>query len=151
MSVEAVKHYFKSKGLEVNILRFEDTSTVDKAAESLGVSPGEIAKSMLFKIKEGYAMVIMAGDKKIDNRKFKDTFHCKAKMPDADEVMMVTGHPVGGVCPFGLKEGIDVYLDESLKAYDVVFPAAGDIDAAVKMKVHNFSELMDHRWVDISQ
>ena len=151
MSIKAVEQYFRSRDMDMNILLFEDTSTVDKAADSLGVTPGEIAKSLLFKIKEGYVMVIMAGDKKINNRKFKDTFSCKAKMPDPGEVMTVTGHPVGGVCPFGIKEDIDIYLDESLKAYEIVYPAAGDVNAAVKISVEGFSQLLNHQWVDISQ
>lgn len=151
MSVENVKAFFASKGLELKILRFEDTSTVDKAARSLGVTPGEIAKSMLFKIKDGYAMVIVAGDKRIDNRKFKDAFSCKAKMPNAEEVMAITGYPVGGVCPFGVKEDLDIYLDKSLKEYNVVYPAAGDVDAAVRIAVEDLSWLLGNRWVDISQ
>ena len=150
MSVESVRNYFKTKNMDVNIRFFEDTSTVDKAAQSLGVTPGEIAKSLVFKVKDGYIMVLVAGDKKIDNRKFKDTFSCKAKMPNPDEVMEVTGHPVGGVCPFGVKNPIDTYLDDSLKAYDIVYPAAGEINAAVKLTVKEIVELTGGKWVDIS-
>lgn len=150
MSVDSVKNYFKTKNMDVTIKLFEDTSTVDKAAESLGVKPGEIAKSLVFKVKDDYIMVLMAGDKKIDNRKFKDTFFCKAKMPNPDEVMEVTGHPVGGVCPFGTKNPIDTYLDNSLKAYDIVYPAAGEINAAVKLTVKELAELTGGNWVDIS-
>ena len=150
MSVESVREYFKIKNMDVSIRFFEDTSTVDKAAESLGVTPGEIAKSLVFKVKDGYIMVLMAGDKKIDNRKFKDTFFCKAKMPAPDEVMEVTGHPVGGVCPFGMENPIDTYLDDSLKAYDIVYPAAGEINAAVKLTVKELAELTGGKWVDIS-
>jgi len=136
--------------MDVSIKFFEDTSTVDKASQSLGVTPGEIAKSLLFKVKEDYIMVLMAGDKKIDNRKFKDTFFCKAKMPNPDEVMEITGHPVGGVCPFGLKNPIDVYLDISLKDYDIVYPAAGEANAAVKLSVQKLAELTGGKWIDIS-
>ena len=150
MSVESVRNYFKTKNMDVNIRFFEDTSTVDKAAQSLGVTPGEIAKSLVFKVKDGYIMVLVAGDKKIDNRKFKDTFSCKAKMPNPDEVMEVTGHPVGCVCPFGVKNPIDTYLDDSLKAYDIVYPAAGEIKAAVKLTVKELAELTGGKWVDIS-
>lgn len=151
MSVESVRDYFKTKNMDVSIRFFDDTSTVDKAADSLGVTPGEIAKSLVFKVKDGYIMVLVAGDKKIDNRKFKDTFFCKAKMPNRDEVMEVTGHPVGGVCPFGLKNPIDIYLDKSLNAYETVYPAAGDINAAVKLTVKELEELTGDRWIDISQ
>ncbi|WP_366749559.1 YbaK/EbsC family protein [Tepidanaerobacter sp. EBM-38] len=136
--------------MDVSIKFFEDTSTVDKASQSLGVTPGEIAKSLLFKVKEDYIMVLMAGDKKIDNRKFKDTFFCKAKMPNPDEVMEITGHPVGGVCPFGLKNPINVYLDISLKDYDIVYPAAGEANAAVKLSVQKLAELTGGKWIDIS-
>ncbi|NLU09666.1 MAG: YbaK/EbsC family protein [Tepidanaerobacter acetatoxydans] len=150
MSVESVREYFKTKNMDVSIKFFEDTSTVDKASQSLGVTPGEIAKSLLFKVKEDYIMVLMAGDKKIDNRKFKDTFFCKAKMPNPDEVMEITGHPVGGVCPFGLKNPINVYLDISLKDYDIVYPAAGEANAAVKLSVQKLAELTGGKWIDIS-
>lgn len=150
MSVEAVREYFKTKNMDVSIKFFEDTSTVDKASQSLGVTPGEIAKSLVFKVKEDYIMVLMAGDKKIDNRKFKDTFFCKAKMPNPDEVMEITGHPVGGVCPFGLKNPINVYLDISLKDYDIVYPAAGEANAAVKLSVQKLAELTGGKWIDIS-
>lgn len=150
MSVEAVREYFKTKNVDVNIKFFEDTSTVDKASQSLGVTPGEIAKSLVFKVKEDYIMVLMAGDKKTDNRKFKDTFCCKAKMPNPDEVMEITGHPVGGVCPFGIKNPINVYLDISLKAYDIVYPAAGEANAAVKISVQKLAELTGGKWIDIS-
>jgi prolyl-tRNA editing enzyme YbaK/EbsC (Cys-tRNA(Pro) deacylase) len=150
LSVESVREYFKTKNMDVSIKFFEDTSTVDKASQSLGVTPGEIAKSLLFKVKEDYIMVLMAGDKKIDNRKFKDTFFCKAKMPNPDEVMEITGHPVGGVCPFGLKNPINVYLDISLKDYDIVYPAAGEANAAVKLSVQKLAELTGGKWIDIS-
>lgn len=137
--------------MDVTIKCFEDTSTVDKAAQSLGVTPGEIAKSLVFKVKDDYIMVLVAGDKRIDNRKFKDTFFCKAKMPSPDEVMQVTGHPVGGVCPFDLKNPIAVYLDESLKAYDTVYPAAGEMNAAVRLTVKELSGLTGGKWVDVSR
>jgi len=151
MSVEAVKDFFKAKHKEVPILKFEDTSTVAKAAESLGVTPGEIAKSLLLQVHDQFVMVLMAGDKRLDNRKFKDTFKGKPKMPSMEQVLEITGHPVGGVCPFGLKEEIPVYLDESLKEYSVVFPAAGAPDAAVKLTVTELEELVAKGWVDVAQ
>lgn len=141
MSVQAVKEYFREKSIDIEVKFFEDTSTVEKAAESLGVTPGEIAKSLLFKVKDEYIMILMAGDKKLDNRKFKDAFSCKAKMPDFDEVMEVTGHPVGGVCPFGLKNPVDIYLDNSLKDYEVVYPAAGDVNAAIALQVEKLAKI----------
>ncbi|AGA70409.1 hypothetical protein Desdi_3004 [Desulfitobacterium dichloroeliminans LMG P-21439] len=151
MSVEAVKEYFLRKEKEFPILKFEDISTVAKAAESLGVTPGEIAKSLLLKVNDDFIIVMMAGDKKLDNRKFKDTFKGKAKMPALEQVLEVTGHPVGGVCPFGLRQAIPVYLDKSLKQYEEVFPAAGAPDAAVKLAVEELEELVATDWVDVAQ
>lgn len=151
MSVQAVKEFFRAKEKEVPILIFEDTSTVAKAAEALGVTPGEIAKSLLLQVQDGFVMVLMAGDKRLDNRKFKDTFKAKPKMPEVDQVLEVTGHPVGGVCPFGLKEKIPVYLDESLKRYTKIYPAAGAPNAAVELAVNELEELVVSDWVDVTQ
>lgn len=151
MSVESVKEFLKQNEKDIEILTFEDTSTVAIAAESLGVTTGEIAKSLLFKIQDSFVMILMAGDKRIDNRKFKDNFNAKAKMPEADEVATVTGHPVGGVCPFGLIRPIPIYLDYSLQAYERVFPAAGAPNSAIKLKVDELKELTDGQWIDVTQ
>ena len=151
MSVEAVKNYFKEKNIDANIKVFEDTSTVEKAAKALNVTEGEIVKSLLLKVKEKYIMVLMAGDKRISNRKFKNIFACKPKMPESEEVMEITGHPVGGVCPFALRNPIDIYLDISLKEYGTVYPAAGEFNAAVKLSVQELEELTLGKWIDISQ
>lgn len=151
MSVEAVQEFFRLRNKDVEIMRFEDTSTVEKAAESLGVTPGEIAKSLLLKVQDDYVMVLMAGDKRLDNRKFKDTFQGKPKMPSMEEVLEVTGHPVGGVCPFALKKDIPVYLDNSLKEYEVVYPAAGTPDSAVKLTIEELEELVAKNWVDVAK
>ncbi|AET69441.1 hypothetical protein Desor_3997 [Desulfosporosinus orientis DSM 765] len=151
MSVEAVAAFLKEKKPEITILEFEDTSTVSKAADSLGVSPGEIAKSLLFKVKEDFVMILMAGDKRLDNRKFKEIFHAKAKMPEGEEVAAVTGHPVGGVCPFGLKQPIPIYLDYSLQAYPQVFPAAGASNTAIKLNPEELQALTDGQWIDVIQ
>lgn len=151
MSVEAVKNYFKEKNIDANIKVFEDTSTVEKAAKALNVTEGEIVKSLLLKVKEKYIMVLMAGDKRISNRKFKNLFACKPKMPEPEEVMEITGHPVGGVCPFALRNPIDIYLDTSLKEYDTVYPAAGEFNAAVKLSVQELEELTLGKWIDISE
>lgn len=151
MSVQDVAEFFKQRKRNMEILTFEDTSTVAKAADSLGVTHGEIAKSLLFKVKDDFIMVVMAGDKRLDNRKFKDAFQTKAKMPEFAEVLAVTGHPVGGVCPFGLKQEIPIYLDQSLQAYEHVFPAAGDINAAVKVNVDELQDITGATWVDVAQ
>lgn len=151
MSVEAVRDFFRSRGINLEVKIFEDTSTVEKAAESLGVTPGEIAKSMLFKLKDKYIMVVTAGDKRIDNKKFKETFKAKAKMASPEEVLEVTGHPVGGVCPYGLKNPVEVYYDISLKKYEIVYPAAGDVNAAVEVKVKDLDKIVEGEWVDVCQ
>lgn len=151
MSVEAVRNYFKEKNIDANIKVFEDTSTVEKAAKALNVTEGEIVKSLLLKVKEKYIMVLMAGDKRISNRKFKNLFACKSKMPEPDEVMEITGHPVGGVCPFALRNPLNIYLDISLKEYDTVYPAAGEFNAAVKLSVQELEELTLGKWIDISE
>ncbi|ADL69546.1 YbaK/prolyl-tRNA synthetase associated region [Thermoanaerobacterium thermosaccharolyticum DSM 571] len=151
MSVEAVKKFFKKNNIDIDIKILKDTSTVEKAANAIGVSEGEIAKSMLFKLKDKYIMVILSGEKKIDNRKFKNTFHCKARMVPPEEVLEITGHPVGGVCPYGLKTDIDIYYDISLKNYKIVYPAAGDINAAVAIKVDDMDKIVKGEWVDVSQ
>lgn len=151
LSVERVREYFKNNNVDVVINSFDDTSTVEKAAEALGVTPGEIAKSLVFKQKDDYIMIIMSGDKKLDNRKYKDRFSCKAKMPDADEVEEVTGHPAGGVCPFGLKNPIKIFLDESLKDYEIVYPAAGEINNTVKISVKELAQLTGNQWIDVSK
>lgn len=151
MSVETVEEFLKQNSKDITILTFEDTSTVAKAAESLGVTAGEIAKSLLFKIKDDFVMILMSGDKRLDNRKFKDIFKAKAKMPEAEEVVAVTGHPVGGVCPFGLKQPLPIYLDYSLQAYTRVFPAAGAPNSAIKLSVDELSKLTAGEWIDVTQ
>lgn len=151
MSVDSVAVFLKLNKKNIEILRFEDTSTVAKAADALGVTPGEIAKSLLFKVKDDFVMVLMAGDKRLDNKKFKEIFHSKAKMPESEEVSEATGHPVGGVCPFGLKNPIPVYLDYSLQAYSSVFPAAGASNTAIKLTVNELEELTKGQWVDVIQ
>ena len=150
MSVETVQAFLGQNNKQIEILKFEDTSTVSKAAEALGVTPGEIAKSLLFKVKDDFIMVLMAGDKRLDNKKFKEIFHTKAKMPESEEVSEATGHPVGGVCPFGLKRPIPIYLDLSLQAYTEVFPAAGASNTAIKLNLDELVELTKGQWVDIT-
>ena len=151
MSVESVEAFLKQSRRDIEILTFGDTSTVAKAAEALGVTPGEIAKSLLFKVKDEFVMILMAGDKRLDNRKFKDLFKAKAKMPDAKEVVEVTGHPVGGVCPFGLQQNIPIYLDYSLQSYLYVFPAAGAPNTAIKLNIDDLLDLTHGQWVDLIQ
>jgi prolyl-tRNA editing enzyme YbaK/EbsC (Cys-tRNA(Pro) deacylase) len=151
MSVENVKKYFEDKNLNYHVLEFESsTATVELAAQALGVEPALIAKTMSFRVKEDECLLVLAsGDKRVDNRKFKDTFQHKGRMLGLDEVAEITGHPVGGVCPFGLKNPLRIYMDISLKAYPFVYPAAGSPRSAVKMTPHELQEVTGAEWVDV--
>ena len=151
MSIEAVRAYLKELSLDDRISEFEVSSaTVELAAQALGVEGARIAKTLSFKTEEKCMLILAAGDARIDNRKFKDRFHFKAKMPTADEVLEMVGHPVGGVCPFGINEGIPVYLDESLKRFETVFPAVGSGNSAIEL---NLEELYEYskalEWIDV--
>ncbi|MCD1146528.1 YbaK/EbsC family protein [Peptoniphilus sp. KCTC 25270] len=154
MSVENARKYLEEKNLSDHMIEVENsTATVALAAQELGVTEGEIAKSLTFWNKEKEpVLVLMAGDKKIDNKKFKAAFETKAKMLSFDEVEECIGHRVGGVCPFGLKEGVHVYLDESLKEYEIVYPAAGSEFVVSKFKVEELANATDAEgWVDVSK
>ena len=151
MSIEAGRAYFRQFGLEDRVQEFTVSSaTVDLAAQAVGVEGARIAKTLSFKIGDGCILILAAGDARIDNRKYKDRFHTKAKMLSADEVLELVGHPVGGVCPFGCKEGIPVYLDESLKRFETVFPAVGSPSSAIEL---NLDELFKYskaiEWIDV--
>jgi prolyl-tRNA editing enzyme YbaK/EbsC (Cys-tRNA(Pro) deacylase) len=150
MSTQSVRDYFKSKGLEVSIVVLEvSTATVALAAQAHGVEPGRIAKSLVFRLADGNAVLLVAsGDARIDNRKFKATLG-KSKMVALDEVERLTGHPVGGVCPFGLVEPLPIYLDQSLRAYDEVLPAAGSTNSAVRISTQLLADVTDGQWVDV--
>lgn len=151
MGVERVRKYFAEKNLAYEVLEFEvSTATVELAAEALNVEPGMIAKTMSFKAKDdGCLLLLAAGDKRVNNRLFKDTFHTKATMLSYDQVAEITGHPVGGVCPFGLKNELSVYLDVSLRDYEFVYPAAGSPKSAVKMTPDDLQEVTGGTWVDV--
>ena len=151
MALQDVKRYFQEKGLDYEVLEFEtSTATVELAAQAVGVEPGMIAKTMSFKLKNNEnILVLTAGDKRVDNKKFKAAFQSKGKMLDHDEVMEITGHPVGGVCPFGLKNNIPVYLDISLKKYQYVYPAAGSPNSAVKLTPAELYSITQGKWVDV--
>ena len=136
MSIEKVKAYFASVGLAERIQEFEVSSaTVALAAEALHCEPARIAKTLSFANGDGAILVVAAGDARIDNPKFKARFGMKAKMLPAEVVEGIIGHGVGGVCPFGVNPGIPVYLDESLKAYEIVYPAAGNAASGVRLTV----------------
>lgn len=151
MSLEKAKEYLKAKGYADHIIELEESSaTVQLAAEALGVEPGMIAKTMSFLTEDGPILILTEGTAKIANRKYKDYFHEKAKMIPFGEVEEYIGHAPGGVCPFGIKDGIKVYLDESLKRFDTVYPAAGNDHSAVKLTIAELEEVAGAGgWIDV--
>lgn len=151
MSIEKVKAYLKECGCKKEVIEFETSSaTVELAAEAAHVIPARITKTLALKSGDGCIVIAVAGDTKIDNRKFKDTFAMKAKMLSAEEALEFTGHAVGGVCPFDLPENVLTYADVSLKRFDTVFPAAGSSNSAVELTCDELYEYGKCRqWVDI--
>jgi len=151
MSLESVRKFFNENGYtDLRIIETKlSTATVELAAKAHGVAPALIAKTMSFGLKDRAMLVVTKGDARIDNRKFKDCFHEKAKMLNYDEVLEITGHPVGGVCPFGLKSPMDIYLDVSMKEFEYVYPAAGTANSAVKITPDRLQEVTGGTWVDV--
>ena len=151
MSLERAKAYLAEKGYADHIIELEDSSaTVQLAAQALGVEPGMIAKTMSFLIGEEAILILTEGTARVDNRKYKDTFHMKAKMIPFEEVENWIGHAPGGVCPFGIKEGVKVYLDESLRQFETVYPAAGNDHSAVKLTLAELEQVANAKgWVDV--
>lgn len=151
MSIEKGRAYFRQFGMEDRVLEFNVSSaTVELAALALGVEGARIAKTLSFKKGDSCILILAAGDARIDNHKFKDKFHMKAKMPSPYEVLTLVGHPVGGVCPFGINDGIDVYLDESLKRFETVFPAVGSGNSAIELnldELYKYSNAVE--WIDV--
>ncbi len=151
MGIAEGRAYFRELGLEDRVQEFPVSSaTVELAAAALGVEGARIAKTLSFKNGDGCMLILAAGDARIDNHKFKEKFHFKAKMLSAEEVLEMVGHPVGGVCPFGIRPGIPVYLDESLKRFVTVFPAVGSGNSAIEL---NLEELFRYsnaqEWIDV--
>lgn len=152
MSIEAVRKYFRQwDGMENRILEFPVSSaTVAEAAEALGTEEKRIAKTLSFMLDEGPILIVAAGDAKVDNKKYKNTFHKKAAMLKAGELTELIGHPAGGVCPFGIKDGVRVYLDESLKRFDTVFPACGSANSAIELTIPELEKYSRFDgWVDV--
>lgn len=151
MSIERVKAYFHTLGIEDRIQEFPVSSaTVELAAQALNCAPARIAKTLSFKVNDSPILIVAAGDTKIDNSKFKGKFHTKAKMLTADEVVDLVGHAVGGVCPFAVKEGVAVYLDESLKRFQTVFPACGSSNSAIELTIPELERYSSGgQWVDV--
>ena len=151
MSIERVKAYFKECGMEERILEFDVSSaTVELAAAALHCEPERIAKSLSFMIDGDGILVVAAGDARIDNHKYKEQFHTKAKMLSWEEAETLIGHAVGGVCPFAVNEGVDVYLDVSLKRFETVFPACGSSNSAIELSIPELEKYSGYvRWVDV--
>ncbi len=152
MSVDSVREYLKEFGLDGKVKEFEVSSaTVELAAEAAGVIPARIAKTLSFKVGEGAVLVVAAGDAKIDNRKYKDKFGTKAKMLTPKEVIAYTGHAVGGVCPFDIKDGrVTAYLDISMKRFDTVLPAAGSDSSCVVLTLEELEKASRSAgWIDV--
>ena len=142
MAIEKVQEYFKQFGMEDQILEFDVSSaTVELAAKALGVAGQRIAKTLSFDVGGNAILVVAAGDAKVNNGKFKAQFGTKAKMLAADDVERLVGHAVGGVCPFGIREGVKVYLDESLKRFDTVYPACGSSNSAIELTIEQLQKL----------
>ena len=151
MSQKRAENYLEQKGFLDHVIRLEaSTATVAEAADALGVEPGMIAKTMSFLLDDQPILILTEGTARVENRKYKDTFHVKAKMIPFDEVEEIIGHAPGGVCPFGIKDGIKVYLDESLKRFDTVYPAAGNDHSAVKLSIADLDDASDAEgWIDV--
>ncbi|MCI9470022.1 MAG: YbaK/EbsC family protein [Lachnospiraceae bacterium] len=151
MSIERVKTYFQKYGIQEKIQEFDVSSaTVELAAAALGCEPQRIAKSLSFMANGHALLVVAAGDARIDNRKYKEQFHTKAKMLSAEEVENLVGHAVGGVCPFAVKDGVDIYLDVSLKRFTTVFPACGSSNSAIGLTIPELEEYSGYvGWVDV--
>lgn len=151
MSMERARAWLTKFGYEDRIQEFSESSaTVELAAQRLGVEGARIAKTLSFKVENQAILVVAAGDVKVDNSKYKATFHTKAKMLQHDEVEPMTGHMVGGVCPFGVNEGVKVYLDESLKRFETVFPAVGTAASAIELTIPDLEKVSAFEsWVDV--
>jgi prolyl-tRNA editing enzyme YbaK/EbsC (Cys-tRNA(Pro) deacylase) len=150
MSLDSARAFLAEKAPDIEILELESsTATVALAAEAHEVEPGQIAKTLAFRVGERQVLVVAGGEARIDNRKMRDAFGGKAKMLDAERVLALTGHPVGGVCPFGLATPLPVYCDVSLRAHEEVLPAAGALNNAVRLAPNRLAELVEAEWVDV--
>jgi prolyl-tRNA editing enzyme YbaK/EbsC (Cys-tRNA(Pro) deacylase) len=151
MSFDRAKEYLKQFGLESHVMEFDVSSaTVELAAEAVGCEPARIAKTLSFQVGDESILIVAAGDARIDNSKYKAYFHTKAKMLPFDEVEEKIGHAVGGVCPFGVKEGVKVYLDTSLKRFESVYPACGSSNSAVKLTMEELERSSGYTaWIDV--
>lgn len=152
MSIDRVREYFRQRSMEEKILEFSVSSaTVELAAQAAGVIPARIAKSLTFMLPDGPIIIVAAGDARIDNPRFKAQYHTKAKMLTSEEVTERIGHNVGGVCPFAIKDDVKVYLDESMKRFDSVYPACGSSNSAIELTPGQLEQVAQNfqGWVDV--
>jgi prolyl-tRNA editing enzyme YbaK/EbsC (Cys-tRNA(Pro) deacylase) len=152
MSLESVRHFFAEHAPDIAIIEMpESTATVELAARVHGVQLGQIAKTLSLKVKDAIVLIVTRGDARLDNRKLKAALGAKARMLSVDEVVNWTGHPVGGVCPFGLENPLTVYCDVTLRSFDEVLPAAGSIHSAIRISPQRMAELTAAKWVDVCE
>jgi prolyl-tRNA editing enzyme YbaK/EbsC (Cys-tRNA(Pro) deacylase) len=152
MSLQSVKDFFATHAPDITVIELpESTATVELAAKGHCVAPAQIAKTLCLKVNDRPLLVVVSGTVRLDNKKAKAAFGGKPKMPEADEVAALTGHLVGGVCPFGLATPLPVYCDVSLKAFDEVIPAAGSTHSALRINPLRMAELTGAKWVDVAQ
>jgi prolyl-tRNA editing enzyme YbaK/EbsC (Cys-tRNA(Pro) deacylase) len=152
MSLESVRAWLAEHAPDLPLIEVEEsTATVETAAKALGVEPGRIAKTLAVRVGERTFLLVARGDARLDNGKTKQEFGGRPRMLGADETYALTGHPVGGVCPFGLATELPVYLDRSLQAFDVVYPAGGSLNTSVKVATERLFDLVGDRWVDMTR
>jgi len=151
MAIESAREYLEKFGIADRIQEFDVSSaTVELAAQALNCEPCRIAKTLSFLVDGQAILIVTAGDAKVDNSKYKATFHTKAKMLSADEAVELVGHAIGGVCPFGVNDGVTVYLDESLKRFTTVFPACGSSNSAIELTIEELEKFSGFdSWVDV--
>lgn len=150
MSLQSVRAWLAEHAPDLKLIEVEEsTATVASAAKALGVEPGRIAKTLAVRAGEHLFLLVARGDARLDNRKSKEEFAARPRMLGADETFELTGHPVGGVCPFGLKNPLPIYLDRSLKSFDVVYPAGGSLNTSVEVPTERLFDLVADRWVDL--
>lgn len=151
MAIELVREYLKKWNADQRIIEFDVSSaTVELAAQAAGCEPARIAKTLSFKVNEHCILIVAAGDAKVDNAKYKAQFHTKAKMLAPAETESLIGHAVGGVCPFGVKPGVEIYLDESLKRFETVYPAAGSSNSAIEVTLEELEMYSGCSvWIDV--
>jgi len=152
MSLESVRAWLAEHAPDLPLIEVkESTATVETAAKALGVEPGRIAKTLAVRVGERTFLLVARGDARLDNGKTKNEFGGRPRMLGAEETLALTGHPVGGVCPFGLATELPVYLDRSLQAFDVVYPAGGSLNTSVKVATERLFDLVGDRWVDMTR